>query len=98
MTPQQVARAVRMYRSGRTLREIEARLGVDNRAVWAAIRGQVETRRRGPRGRTDVTDAQIVELRNDLELSWAQIAAQVGMSRTGVRARYLVATGRRRWR
>ena len=98
MTPQQVARAARAYRSGRTLREIAAQHGVDSKALWSAIRGRVDIRRRGPRGRTDVTDAQILELRDELGLSWRELAQQVEMSPTGVRARYLMATTGQRWR
>ena len=98
MTPQQAARAARLYESGSTLREIAARLNTDSKTVWRAIHDQVQPRRTGPRGRTDVTDAQILELRDDLELSWATIAQQTGMSRSGARARYLVATGQGRWR
>ena len=98
MTPRQAARAARRYESGRTLREIAAELGSDSKTVWRHISGRVDTRRVGPRGRTDITDDQVVELRDELGLSWTQLAAELGMSRTGVRARYLRATGQDRWR
>lgn len=100
MTPQQQAgRAARLYASGRTLREIAEALGIgDSKTVWRAIVGRVDTRRVGPRGRTDITNDQVVELRDELGLSWTAMAAELGMSRTGVRARYLRATGQDRWR
>lgn len=98
MTPQQAARAARLYRAGQTLREIAAKMDTDSKAVWRAIAGRTETRRTGPRGRTDITDTQVIELRDDLELSWQEIADKVGMSRTGVRARYQMATTGQRWR
>lgn len=98
MTGRDKARAVRLYRSGHTLREIAERLGVDQRTIWRVLQGRVESRRVGPRGRTDVTDAEIVESREVDQLSWSEIAEQTGMSRTGVRTRYLMATSGQRWR
>ena len=74
-----------------------ASLGVHQMTVarWLA---QVTTlRRTGPRGRTDVPDRLIVELRDVERLSFTAIAAQTQMSKTGVINRYRVATeGRRR--
>ena len=69
-----------------------AELGVDPSTVrrWIA---QVDTlRRTGPRGRTDVPDALIVELRDVERLSFAAVAGEVRMSKTGVVHRYQVAT------
>jgi DNA-binding Lrp family transcriptional regulator len=102
MIRKQTTRAVRLYERGRTLREIADELGVDPRTVWRHIRDQVDIRRPGPRGRADVTDEVIVALRGQPGqppgASWPEIAAEVGMSRTGVRARWLRATGQERWR
>lgn len=98
MTKQGISRMVRLYRKGRTIREISAELGVDSKTVWRHLRGVVEPRRTGPRGRADVTDELIVSLRDDDEMSWPQIAREVQMSRSGVRARYLLATTGERWR
>lgn len=76
------------YLAGRGSDDLAAEYGLDRRTVqrWAAqadiLRG------RGPRGRTDVPTALIVELREVDRLSFGQIAAEVGMSVSGVKGRY----------
>lgn len=91
-TPQQQEQAARAYQAGRTLREIAADLGVDNTTVrrWLSAEG-VTTRRRGQRGRAEALTSRIVDLR-DQGWSWVDIAAEVGMSQTGIRKRYAQAT------
>ena len=102
-----VAKAAALYSSGKTTREIGAELTVDPRTVARWVGGAV--RRPGPRPRAGV-DRKILELRTvqpDPEreaqglpprehLSFAEIARQVGMSKTGVRMRYYALTGRAR--
>lgn len=89
-------KAARLYTAGRDTREIADELAVDATTIQRWLRPLVELRRRGPRGRVDVTDEEITELRDGLHLSYAAIAAQVDMSKTGVRMRYAVATTGRR--
>lgn len=88
------------YLAGATARELGARHGVDQMTVQRWLRqADVARRRVGPRGRTDVTTALVVELRDVEQLSFAAIAAEVDMSKTGVLNRYRVATeGARRGR
>lgn len=96
MTKREIARAVRLYRAGRTLREVAAEMELADRSggsLYRHLRGQLPPRRRGPRGRTDVTDAQILELRDELQLAWSEVAEEVGMSKTGVQVRYRAAHG-----
>jgi DNA-binding transcriptional regulator WhiA len=59
----------------------------------------VVRRRRGPRGRVDVPDALLRELRDEERLSFAAIAEVTGMSKSGVRHRFeRMRDGRqRRW-
>lgn len=99
LTKRQLDRASRLYVKGQTLREIGVLLGVDNAELGKALRSAgVHTRRRGPRGRTDVTDDQIREARDDLRLSFREVAAMVGMSFSGVKGRYRVMNGLSRYR
>jgi uncharacterized protein YjcR len=91
-----VARAVQLYLDGATTRDIGQQLGVDPRTVRRWIAGQVPLRRRGPRGRTDVTDDVVRDLREAQQASYAQIADQVGMSKQGAMQRYWRLTGRPR--
>jgi predicted transcriptional regulator len=81
------AEAARLYRQGRSTYEIAAVVGRDPRTVQRWLAG--ETSRRGPRGRADVLTTAIVRLRDGECLSWAEVARRAGMSRTGVRKRYL---------
>ena len=86
------AEAARLYASGQTTREIAAEMGVDPRTVarWAGD----AIRRRGPRGRTDITDETIWSLRYGPEkLSYQAIADRTGLARTGVRKRLDRMTG-----
>lgn len=95
--PRRVA-ATAAYRAGATTREIAAQLGDVNPTTIARWVAQVDAlRRTGPRGRTDVPDSLIVELRDVEHLPFAALAAEVGMSKSGVLHRYRVATeGHRR--
>lgn len=85
-------KAARLYAAGRSTHEIAAQLDVDATTIRRWLQPLVELRRRGPRGRLDVTDAEILQLRDSLHLSFAAIANEVAMSKTGVRMRYAVAT------
>lgn len=98
-TPEQRQQIVDEYRAGATGPELAARHGVDPRTVhrWAELAGVL--RGHGPRGRLDVRTTRIVRLRNEHGLSFAEVAAVVSMSKTGVRIRYAWATeGRRLYR
>jgi transposase-like protein len=89
--------AITAYRGGATGHEIAAQLDVDPSTVRRWIAQEQALRRTGPRGRVDVPDELIVELRDVEQLSYATIAGEVGMSKTGVLTRYRVATeGQRR--
>lgn len=92
------ATALAAYGAGSTTREIAAQLGDVNPTTIARWIAQADMlRRTGPRGRTDVPDSLIVELRDVEHLSFSAVAAEVQMSKTGVINRYRVATeGQRR--
>ncbi len=104
----QVAEAKRLYRQGLSGPAIAAQIGKDPRTVQRWLGDEV--RRRGPRGRLDVTGQRILDLRTvapDPEreakglpprkpMSFAEIAGLVGMSQTGVRMRYYALIGRAR--
>lgn len=95
ITPAQ--RAARAYRAGATLREVAAERGVHESTVRGWLRAEaVAARRLGPRGRLDVADGLILGLRDVDGLSWQDVADAVGMSKSGVRSRYAVATGQGR--
>jgi hypothetical protein len=90
----QVDEARRLYRLGLDTRTAAAALGVAPSTVarWLGD----ETRRRGPRGRLDVRDRRILDLRDCESLSFEAIGRRVGMSKTGARMRYYAVTGRTR--
>lgn len=84
---------VRLYTKGRTTREIAAEIGIDAKTVRRILAdAAIERRRTGPRGRLDVDTEAILEMRDDLHMSWQEIADAAGMSKTGVRMRYATAT------
>lgn len=85
------------YAAGATTRELAQVHGVHESTVraWLAAEGVV-TRRVGPPD-LPVDDAVIVDLVAAGE-SWSAIAEAVGMSRSGVRGRWLRATPGNRWR
>lgn len=89
-----VAEAARLHRLGLDTRAIGAQLGADPRTVARWLGDEV--RRRGPRGRVDVHDARILEMRDRDGLSFGEIARRVKMSKTGARMRYYALTGRSR--
>lgn len=93
-TPGLRRRVLDDYRAGATSHELAARHRVDATTVqrWIRQAGEIELRRTGPRGRTDVPTALIVELRDVDHLSWSQVADEVRMSKTGVQTRYRLAT------
>jgi transposase-like protein len=85
------------YLAGATTREIATQLGVSATTVARWIAQADVLRRTGPRGRVDIPDNLIVELRDVEQLSFSAIATEVRMSKTGVINRYRVATeGKRR--
>jgi len=88
-----------LYGAGLTTREVAARLGVEATTVRRWLReAEQPVRRPGPQGRTDVDTTALVA-RRAAGLSWAELATEAGMSRTGVRRRVLTATsGQRLWR
>lgn len=85
--------ARRLYRLDIPTARIARLVGVHRRTVqrWTGAKGTP----RGPRKRPDVSDDAIREMRDEHQLSWQQIAADTGMSRSGVRHRYETATGGR---
>ncbi|MGH9288441.1 MAG: helix-turn-helix domain-containing protein [Acidimicrobiales bacterium] len=90
-------KALAAYRAGATGTEIAAQLAVCPSTVRRWIAQEQTLRRTGPRGRTDVPDALIIELRDVDQLPYAAIAAVTRMSKTGVINRYQAFTeGRRR--
>ncbi|MGH8921371.1 MAG: hypothetical protein ACRD0H_24050 [Actinomycetes bacterium] len=90
-----VTEAKRLYGLGLTTAAIAAQLGTDPRTVQRWLGDAV--RPRGPRKRPDVQDQLILELRSGCPVaSFRDIAAEVGMSPTGVRNRYYALTGRER--
>lgn len=89
-----MAEAIRLYRLGLDTRAVAAQLGADPRTVARWLGDEV--RRRGPRGRADVQDARILELKDREGLSFEETARRVGMSKTGARMRYYALTGKPR--
>jgi hypothetical protein len=90
-----VAVAKRLYGLGLTTYAIAAQVGGDPRTVQRWVADVIQPR--GPRKRPDVQDALILELRSGWPVvSFAAIAAEVGMSPTGARMRYYALTGRER--
>lgn len=86
------------YLAGRTARELATDEGVHESTVRRRLaEAGVALRRVGPRGRVDVATEEIVALRARGE-SWSAIAALVGMSRSGVMARWRAAMGLGHWR
>jgi DNA-binding transcriptional regulator YiaG len=82
-----VAEARRLYGQGLTTYATAARLAVNPRTVQRWLAGA--TRPPGRRKRPGVRDSLILRLRDQDGLTWAEIARRAGMSRTGVRKRYL---------
>ncbi|MGH3527963.1 MAG: helix-turn-helix domain-containing protein [Pseudonocardiaceae bacterium] len=90
-------RAIAAYRTGATGPEIAAVLGVDPSTVRRWVHQLDAARRTGPRGRTGVPTNRIITLRDVEGLSFADIAAAVRMTKSGVIHRYRIATeGHRR--
>lgn len=88
-----VAEAARMYAAGNDTRAIAEIMHIDARTVQRWLGDQV--RRPGPR-QNAVTDQRILGYRDRDGLAFERIATLVGMSKTGVRMRYLAATGQPR--
>ena len=89
-----VAEALRLYSLGQETRAIAAQVGADPRTVQHWLADVI--RPRGPRKRADVSDDDILDLRDNAHLSFQQIALETGMSKTGARLRYYALTGRPR--
>jgi IS30 family transposase len=82
-----VARAVELYAEGVPMRLIAHELGVAESTVSRKLRrAGVPTHRAGAK-RAPVTDRDIVRLRMEGKL-WREVAAEVGMTMSGVHARY----------
>lgn len=89
--------AVVLYQENWTTRQIGTALAVDSRTVCRWLRQRdVPTRRRGPAGRTDVSDDTIRRLIEVEQCSYASAAKIVDMSKSGVRQRYWRMIGRPR--
>jgi DNA invertase Pin-like site-specific DNA recombinase len=80
ITPEQAAEWRRRYTDGATLREIAAEAGVSDTTVLGYV-GRAVTRRRGPRGRTDVTVQAALDALAEYG-SRAKAAKALGVSRT----------------
>lgn len=83
---------VERYTRGATTRQLADRFGVSEAGIRRALERQRVTRRPEGYHRLDVTDEQVVKLR-DAGLSWRSVADHLGMSVNGVRMRYLRVTG-----
>lgn len=93
-TPKRLARE---YERGASFRVLATKYGSTERTIRRHIGIHVKARRTGP-PKAAPTDEEIVALK-DAGRSWREVADRVGMSRTGVRARYIQATtGHRPWR
>lgn len=89
-----VAEAARLYHAlSLTEAEVARVMQVSERTVRRWLAGTA--RRTGPRARSDVNDALILDLK-DQGLSFRAIALRVHMSKTGARLRYYALTGRER--
>lgn len=85
ISPEQVAEWRRLYADGATLREIAAEAGVSDTTVLGYV-GRAVTRRRGPRGRTDITVQRILDAIAE-HGSQRAAAEALGVSRTLLRSR-----------
>lgn len=93
-TPKRLAHE---YERGSSFRVLATRYGTTERTIRRHIGSHVKARRTGP-PKAPPTDEEIIAFK-DAGWSWQEVADQVGMSRTGVRARYIQATtGQRPWR
>lgn len=93
--PAKVAEAARLYHSARLTEADVARvMQVSVRTVRRWLAGTA--RRTGPRGRADVNDQLILDLKDREGLSFAEIGRRVHMSKTGARMRYYALTGMER--
>jgi predicted DNA-binding transcriptional regulator AlpA len=82
-----IERAADLYAKGWTLRQISAELGFSRTTVSEQLRqAGVPMRRGGPPAHPTSTQ-QILELR-DQDLSWTEVAEQIGMTRSGAWSRY----------
>lgn len=82
--PAKVAQASRLYHSGGlSAREVAKVMEVDEKTVRRWLGNSL--RRTGPR--TDVTDDRLWRLRYEDKMTYDQIAAAVGLTRTPVRKR-----------
>ncbi|MGH3190672.1 MAG: hypothetical protein ACRDOL_26105 [Streptosporangiaceae bacterium] len=86
------AEAARLYASGLSSREVGAALGVDGTTIVRWLGGS--TRPRGRRPRPGTADTAVVRALEDRRLSWAEVSARTGLTRTGARKRYKGITGR----
>ncbi len=85
ITPEQAAEWRRLYADGATLREIAAEAGVSDTTVLGYV-GRAVTRRRGPRGRTDITVQAVLDAIAE-HGSRKAAASALGVSRTLVATR-----------
>jgi predicted DNA-binding transcriptional regulator AlpA len=81
-----VERAADLYAEGWTVRQIAAELNLSRTTVSEQLRRAGVTMRRGAPAHSASTQ-QVLELR-DQDLSWTEVAEQVGMTRSGAWSRY----------
>ncbi|MBN6055237.1 hypothetical protein JYK22_25095, partial [Nonomuraea sp. RK-328] len=85
--------AARIYREKKSLHGVAEEMGVNESTVRYYLHNlRFTLRRRGDRRNYEVPDELIVELRDEYEMSFRAIAKEVGMSPSGVHARYVEAT------
>lgn len=84
-----VAHGIELYKSGWTVPEVAAEMGVGPSTVYNRFRG-AGVKLRHSRG--DIDTAEIVRLRS-VGRSWAEIASAVGSPRSTARYRYSRASG-----
>lgn len=85
------AEAVVRYQGGASTTQLATRFRVSTATINRLLPEELK-RARGWSPRDDVATAEIVRLRDEEGLTWAQIADRVGMHLTGARKRYLRAT------
>ena len=82
-----IDRATALYRSGMSLAEVAAELGMSPSGIDEQLRKAGVVMRRQGAPRMDVDDDWILQLRAE-GLTWREISDTVGMTQSGVRTRH----------